>query len=83
MNWGLDELKFPIYFLRGCVASQERTQVVSPGGVQMCLDISADLEGMPAKVCFLWYRGDFWTGTISGEGEPGMKRWSREQVEMF
>lgn len=56
---------------------------MSPGGVQMCLDISADLEGMLAKVCFLWYRGDFWTGTISGEGEPGMKRWSREQVEMF
>lgn len=63
MNQGLGELKFSIYFLGGCVASQESTQAGFPAGVQMCLGVSADPEGLPAEVYLRGHRGDFWEST--------------------
>lgn len=52
MKQELEELKISIYFLRGCVASQERTPVGSPAGVQTCPGISGDLQGCPLmSVC--------------------------------
>ena len=67
MNQGLDELKISIYFLRGCVVSQERTQTGSPAGVQVFPGASAHLEGIPAEVYTRRDLGDFWETTILGE----------------
>ena len=68
MNQGLDKLKFSIYFLSGCVASQERTQAVSSAGEQTCLGISAGLVGMPTEAHVQGDQGDLWESILLGEG---------------